>query len=269
MNIHSIVNKGECRNTDMPNAVDLAFAAIVFVAGALLDYFVLWPYLLRKVSGADAGARTRVYSIIMAWLWLATIFVAGRWRLLARPWAALWLVAPSGWRLAPSVLAVLAAAALWVSQVRALGRLSAEKRANLRQRLGHLLPLAPHTTAEYRWWLCVSITAGICEELLYRGFLVWALQYWAGLGWAAVISIVVFGAGHAYQGKDVVRPTVAGAVLQGIALLTQSLVPGIVVHAMLDVMSGTSGYILLREAGRERHAAPSTGLRTAEAGQKQ
>jgi membrane protease YdiL (CAAX protease family) len=250
----------------MPNAIDLVFAVVVFVAGAILDYYVLWPYLLRKVSGGDVGARTRVYSITMAWLWLATIFVAGRWWLLARPCTALWLLPPRGWRLLAGTLAFLAGAALWLLQTRSLARLSAQKRALLRQRSGHLLALVPHTTAEYRWFVGLSVTAGICEELLYRGFLVWALQHWVGLGWAAAVSVMVFGAAHAYQGKDVVRPTLAGAVLQGIALLTQSILPGILVHAMLDVMSGTSGYILLRESAPAAQSAASSELSTAETG---
>jgi membrane protease YdiL (CAAX protease family) len=233
----------------MPNAVDLVFTAIVFVAGAFLDYFVLWPHLLRQLSRGEAGARTRVYRITMAWLWLAAIFVAGRWWVLARPWAALWLLPPRGWRLLASLLAVLAGAALWRSQTRALARLSAERRATLLKRSEHLLALVPHTPNEYRWFVGLSATAGICEELLYRGFLVWALQHWLGLGWAAAVSVIAFGAAHAYQGKDVVRPAVTGAVLQGIALLTQSILPVILVHAMLDAMSGTSGYILLRESG--------------------
>jgi membrane protease YdiL (CAAX protease family) len=231
----------------MPNVADLVFAAIVFVAGPVVDYFVLWPYLLRKVNCGDPGVRTRVYGITMAWLWLATIFVVARWWVMGRPWASLWLLQPRGWRLLAGALAVLAAAALWFSQSRALARLSAEKRATLRQRLGNLIALAPHTTTEYRWFVGVSVTAGICEELLYRGVLVWALQPWVGLGWAAAVSVIAFGAAHAYQGKDVVRPALAGLMLQGIALLTQSILPGILVHAMLDVMSGTSAYLLVRE----------------------
>jgi membrane protease YdiL (CAAX protease family) len=231
----------------MPNAIDFLFAAIVFVAGAFLDYYVLWPYLLCKPRNGNAGARTRVYSITMAWLWLATIFLAGRWWLLARPWTALWLLPPRNWPLLAGTLAVLAGAALWRSQARSLARLSAAKRAALLERSGHLLALAPHTTGEYRWFVGLSVTAGICEELLYRGFLVWALQHWVGLGWAAAVSVMAFGAAHAYQGKDVVRPTLGGVVLQGIALLTQSILPGILVHTMLDMMSGTSGYLLLRE----------------------
>ena len=230
----------------MPNAVDLIFATIVFVAGAFLDYFVLWPYLLRKVSGGEPDARTRVYGIIMGGEWLAAIFVAGRWWMLARPWTALWLFPPRGWRLLASMLAVLAVAALFLSQTRSLARLSPEKRAALRRRF-RLIALVPHTTAEYRWFVGLSVTAGICEELLYRGVLVWALQPWVGLGWAAAVSVIAFGAAHAYQGKDVVRPALAGLMLQGIALLTQSILPGILVHAMLDVMSGTSAYLLVRE----------------------
>lgn len=232
----------------MLTTVDLIFAAIVFVVGAFLDYVVLWPYLLRQVSRGEAGARTRVYGIIMAFEWLATIFVAGRWWVLARPWSALWLVPPRGWRLLAGGLAVLAAAALGFLQTRSLARLSAEKCAALLTRLGRLLPLFPHSAGEYRWFVWVSVTAGICEELLYRGFLVWALQPWVGLGWAALISVILFGAGHAYQGKDVLRPTLAGIVLQAIALLTRSILPSIAVHAMLDIMSGTSGYILLRKS---------------------
>ena len=248
----------------MPNAIDLVFAVVVFVAGAFLDYYVLWPYFLHKVSDGDSGARPSVYSIIMAWLWLATIFIAGRWGLLGRPWAALWVLPPRGWRLVAGALAVLATAALWLSQTRSLARLSAEKRTALRQRSGHLLALVPHTTAEYRWFVGLSVTAGICEELLYRGFLVWTLQHWVGLGWAAALSVMAFGAAHAYQGRGAVRPTLGGVVLQGIALLTHSILPGILVHAMLDIMSGTSGYILLRESAPAPQSPASSELFRAE-----
>lgn len=241
----------------MPNAVDLVFAAFVFVAGALLDYFVLWPSLLRAVGRGDAGARTRVYRIIMAVEWLAAIFVAVRWWVLGRTWTALWLAPPRGWRLIASMLLVLAVAALMVLQTRSLARLSADKRAAVGTRLGRLVALIPHTTGEYRWFVALSVTAGVCEELLYRGFLVWLLQPWIGLGWAAMVSVIAFGAGHAYQGKDVVRPTVAGIVLQGIALLTGSILPGILLHAILDVMGGTTGYLVLRESTAEAPSAPS------------
>ena len=233
---------------NLPNTIDLIFVVLVFVVGPSLDHLVLWPRMQQNLTSGEAGARTRVYWVIMAGLGVPTILIAGRWIMLARPWSALWLLPPRGWRLVAGMLGVLAVAALWHWQARKLARLSADRRAALRARSAHLLTLAPRTSGEYGWWLCVSITAGVCEELLYRGFLVWALQAWVGLWLAAALSVAVFGAVHAYQGKDMVRPAVVGALLQGFALLTGSILPNIVVHAMLDV--ATSGYILVREPAR-------------------
>lgn len=242
----------------MPDTVDLIFAAILFAGGAILDYFVLWPYLVRKVGRGDTDARTRVYGIILGAEWLATIFVAGRWWALGRPWAALWLLPPRGWPLIASMLIVLAVAALVVLQTRSVVRLSAEKREALRPRLGRLTALIPHTKSEHRWFLAISVTAGVCEELLYRGFLVWLLQPWVGSGWAAAVSVIAFGAGHAYQGKDVVRPTLVGLALQVMALLTRSILPGILIHAMIDVLGGTTGYFVLRESAPVAQPARSS-----------
>ncbi|HEY7303254.1 MAG TPA: hypothetical protein VH601_04020 [Bryobacteraceae bacterium] len=59
---------------------------------------------------------------------------------------------------------------------------------------------------------------------------------------------MVFGAAHAYQGQGCGATCSGGVLLQGIALLTWSMLPGILVHVMFDVMSGASGHILLRES---------------------
>jgi len=253
MNIHIYVTNGGTADVD-PNR--LVFAALFFVGGALLDYYLLWPYLLLRVASGEPGARVRVYRIIMGIEWLAAIFVIARWAALGRPRAALWLSPPQGWRLVAGIAAVLACSALPALQARSLARLTPGKRAALSPRLGSLAALLPHTAREYRVFVQLSVTAGICEELLYRGFLVWLLQPWLGLWWAAIVSVILFGAAHAYQGKRVLRPTLAGAVLGGMALLTRSILPGIVVHALVDVMGGTTGYSLLRE---EAAADPQTG----------
>ena len=43
----------------------------------------------------------------------------------------------------------------------------------------------------------LCFTAGICEELLFRGYLVWVLKAWIGLGAAAGVIMVIFGLAHA------------------------------------------------------------------------
>ena len=62
--------------------------------------------------------------------------------------------------------------------------------------------LLPRTGEERGWFAAVAVTAGCCEELLYRGVLIAFGTGVLGLGvWpAAAIAVVVFGAAHLYQG---------------------------------------------------------------------
>ncbi len=41
--------------------------------------------------------------------------------------------------------------------------------------------LLPHSRDELRWFTALSVTAGVCEELLYRGFLFWVLKAYVGV----------------------------------------------------------------------------------------
>ena len=75
-----------------------------------------------------------------------------------------------------------------------------------------------------------------------------AIAPWTGSIGAMALAVVLFGIGHAYQGrKGATRATLAGAVLAAIALATGSVIPGMIVHALVDVGSGTVGYLLLRD----------------------
>ena len=133
--------------------------------------------------------------------------------------------------------------------MRAVARLSPENRGAIGQRLGSIGTVIPRTPREQRWFIALSITAGFCEELIYRGFVVWALMPWLGLYAAAAISVVLFGIGHAYQGwAGAVRATLTGAALGALALFAHSIVPGMILHAIIDLGSGQTAYTLLRGA---------------------
>lgn len=96
----------------------------------------------------------------------------------------------------------------------------------------------PFTARERAWFAVVSVTAGICEETLYRGFLfhyfrdVWHL----GLLLAVVASSVVFGLAHGYQGiSGMVGTGVIGGVLALIYLAAGSLLAPMIFHALIDL----------------------------------
>ena len=110
---------------------------------------------------------------------------------------------------------------------------------------------------EARVFSGVAITAGICEEVLYRGYLLWYLQS-LGLGrGAVVVAIVAFGLAHAYQGiRGSVVTGVTGAVFMGLYLLTGSLVAPIVLHATVDLANGLMAYRLLQRTEAAASSSP-------------
>lgn len=100
--------------------------------------------------------------------------------------------------------------------------------------------LLPRGPVEILLWILVSISAGICEELVFRGYLQKQLAQLSGSGMVAVAGqAVVFGIGHGYQGtKQVVVIIVLGALYGFLALGCRSLRPGMMAHAWSDIFGG-------------------------------
>lgn len=100
-------------------------------------------------------------------------------------------------------------------------------------RLAYLLPASRH---ERRWWIVLSLSAGICEELLYRGYLLHFLDAQVGLGMAWLLSSLAFGFAHLYQGwRGIVSAAVTGLLLGLLAIGTGNLLLPIAVHILVDL----------------------------------
>jgi hypothetical protein len=100
--------------------------------------------------------------------------------------------------------------------------------------------LLPRGPAEIAAWVALSVSAGICEEVVFRGYL---QQQFEALTGSAVIAIaaqaLLFGVGHAYQGmRNTIVIVVFGAVYGALARWRRSLRPGMIMHAWTDVFSG-------------------------------
>ncbi len=88
------------------------------------------------------------------------------------------------------------------------------------------------------WWLAISITAAICEEIAFRGFLITRLRTVARRGWflPVLLSSFAFGAGHAYQGVGgLILLTILGLLFGGLFLFSRSLWPAIIAHFIIDI----------------------------------
>jgi len=100
--------------------------------------------------------------------------------------------------------------------------------------------LAPEGATEILLWIAVSLTAGICEETIFRGYLQKQLIAWTGNAPAGVVlSAAAFGVGHIYQGAKATVVIGAYGLLFGIlAQLRKSVRPGMMTHALHDTVTG-------------------------------
>jgi uncharacterized protein len=108
--------------------------------------------------------------------------------------------------------------------------------------------LLPRTPIEMIAWVCLSVTAGFCEEFIFRGYL--QRQFLAMTGkveLAVVFQAFIFGVAHMYQGwKGALTITVYGALFGALAAWRKSLRPGMIQHAAQDTFSGLVGSFVLR-----------------------
>ena len=117
----------------------------------------------------------------------------------------------------------------------------------VRPKLERILLVLPHTVEERRLFLWLSLTAGVCEELLYRGFLFFYLGHWMPPLAGLAVSSVIFGLGHVYQGvRGVLLTGLVGAFFGAAYMLCGSIAPAMVLHAAGDMYSGWIGHAALR-----------------------
>lgn len=82
----------------------------------------------------------------------------------------------------------------------------------------------------------VSLAAGVCEELFFRLLLPLLLAAFVGGEIAFILSLLMFGLVHIYQGwKGVVATAFVGLLLTWIYLLSGSLLVAIWVHVVIDL----------------------------------
>ena len=104
--------------------------------------------------------------------------------------------------------------------------------------------LVPHTWFARLAWVLVSVVVGVCEELVYRGYLQVQLTAFTRRGSLGIgLQAALFGIAHAEQGAaTAVRFAVYGLAFGALARWRRSLLPGILCHVWTDLTSG-----LLRE----------------------
>lgn len=98
----------------------------------------------------------------------------------------------------------------------------------------------PVTQKEKSVWRSLSVSAGITEELLYRGYLFYALAIvFPSLALVHIlfISTLIFGIVHIYLGKEAIKSTLLGLAFGTFYIVFNSVIPVIIVHITQDLVA--------------------------------
>ena len=111
-----------------------------------------------------------------------------------------------------------------------------------------LSAMAPEGPAQIFVWILLCITAGFCEETIFRGYMQKQFVTWIGnVPVGIFLSAAIFGVCHIYQGtKAVVVITVYGVLFGILAQWRKSMRPGMMTHALHDTVSGLAVRFLPR-----------------------
>jgi len=199
--------------------------------------------LKRLLSQPPGGTKEKLvlYGATVAFQWVITMVVA--WRAFARGLTSAEMGLARAFSADFFVASVVGAALLCTFQwfnLRRLGRASGPVVDLVRQLAEHLLP---RKTVEFAPYCALALTAGVCEEFLYRGFAMAALSR-AGLAtWMVVVlTSILFGLAHAYQGRGgMIGTGLLGLVFAVSRRFFSSLGPVMVWHAAVDVIAGVAG----------------------------
>ncbi len=232
-------------------ALDLFALILIGTLAVATPLLGTWDFrrLVRKLAAGDTDARRRWYIWTIAIEWGLLILFLGWWFLMGREASPLGLApAASGWQWLAVGLGTAGAVGLVFQMILVLGK--PDQLEKLEGQLGDLRAIIPHTPREERLFVLISITAGICEEILYRGLLMAVLVAAMGTWPAVFASSVIFGAGHAYQGWAGVGKTAGvGLVMALLTVFSGSVFVAILLHTMIDATSGRMMGAAVRQAG--------------------
>ena len=234
--------------------IDHLFFLVLASAYPIASY-ISFKRLLRRIAAGQVVSPTEIYKWTLINHWTVFGMALAIWLATGRSWAALGF----GWDIDSGFLLGLAlTAAAIVTMMRQYGDLDSateKTRESLRRQIGDLDFMMPRNSTELGRFYIVSVTAGIVEETLWRGYMFWYLGHVMPLWAAAIVTSIVFGFGHIYQGvANVPKITLIGAVFAGLYILTGSLWLPILLHAVFDAVQGRAIFRLLSGAS----ASPSS-----------
>lgn len=224
----------------------------------LATYEPIWGFIstqkFKKIENNHATARLKYYNTTMIGLWTPTLFIlalVGVTPLTLKdiglsgisfnttslgPWVTYLAI---GLFILYSLILVINFIAIKVSPKYKQKAISEMEKHHLNEKFGVIYP---RTRKEKTRWKYVSFTAGFTEEIIYRGFLIFAILYFfpnVSIWFVLVVAALLFGLAHTYQGiSGVIRTGLIGFVFGTIFIGFGTIFPLILLHFLIDLAGG-------------------------------
>jgi uncharacterized protein len=201
----------------------------------------------------DSDTKKKLYRVNSLSLALLALVIVIVWFIYSRPWEALGF--SQGFGLNNAVIWLVIAFVLLYTADTVYAFSNPSNKKGLLERWQVNTPFLPTKTHELPWYFVMCTSAGVGEEIIFRGFLItYCLHLFAGFEnpgwWAVMLPAMVFSISHYYQGKRAVIKIFVLSVLFGfIFLKSGSLWIAMILHFLVDALGGILSIWLLKRTG--------------------
>jgi len=200
----------------------------------------------------DLPPKKHLYYSNGLMLWIGAILVITSWNITAKPWSHLGINWPEFSTL--SIYLIIALLAIYIIDT-AVSTYQYQKGKKIDDE--DMLSIMPQNWTEYSHFIFLAVSAGICEEIVFRGFLInYMSEVLPSNAYNLIMSIIIpgmiFSISHFYQRFLNVFKIFSLSILFGaIFVLTKSLLIVAILHALVDLASGAVFVILEKKKGQE------------------
>lgn len=216
----------------------MIFLGIVLLGAVLFLIVSDWLFLKKDVTKIE---RLKIYKDTIVTQWSILLIICIVWLVSDFSWKELFTIDSgnseeySSSFIAGFLTSVIIGALLFVF----IMNWRAKKGDSKNLVVGNIDFLLPQTKKERLAFIFVAATAGICEEIVFRGAMavfLFGLPFEFSLGTVAIISAVIFGIAHFYQGaKGILGTGLFGYIIFKIYMASGSLLVPIIIHFIVDL----------------------------------
>ena len=219
----------------------IALLALISVGLPLYMNYDTEPTIKRILAG-EPGAKLKTYRTTIIMLWGSALLILAFFGYTGKAFADLGLTFQFSIGSIGNLIIALGISAFYY---RELIKVKNDKKAQegARKELSSadgIIAILPTTIQEYRMFNMMALTAGITEEIIFRGFLIWGFSLYTNVYVASLLALLSFVAGHLYQKTvaNLIKVGAIGGLLTLPFIVSGSILPSIIMHIAIDLVGG-------------------------------